>query len=279
LQDRIDFFYPGALFTSVSVTGSSCWLGCKHCKGHYLEGMIGIERPSDLMRLALDLEARGGRGFLLSGGCLPDGTIPLGPFLETLRKIKRITDLRVNVHAGILDHQMATRLVGTGADRISLDLVQDPAVLRGNIGPGVDVKDYESTLHNLLAAGGSIVPHFVVGMPHSSPEGERKVLELLVDKDVKATVILGFIPTPGTPSWTYPEPTSERMLDIIVEAVERLHHPIILGCMRSRRDRGLERRAIEAGVSGVAVPSSRTVSWADGMGMQVRIVQECCALY
>ena len=46
LRDRqsgreLRFYYPKPRFPSVSITGASCALRCKHCGGHYLAGMRG----------------------------------------------------------------------------------------------------------------------------------------------------------------------------------------------------------------------------------------------
>jgi len=235
--------------------------------------------PEDLLRIARGLQESGGNGFLLSGGCRSNGTIPLSPFLDALKEIKDTTDLKVNVHTGISDLEMARGLVNAGVDRLSVDIINEPTVLRACIGHGLGIEDYRITLDSLIDAGGRVVPHFCVGMPLSTPEGELEVLELLSGKDIQALVILGFIPTPGTPAAGYPAASSERILDLIEGAVEKLDCPVLLGCMRPRRDRQLEREALEVGVNGIAVPGPQTLKWAREMGMDVHLRWECCAIY
>ena len=81
---ELHFFIPGRDFPSVSVTGNSCRLTCRHCGGHYLEHMVDARDPQDLLKLARNLS---GRGFLLSGGCSDNGKVDLSRHLNVLRKI------------------------------------------------------------------------------------------------------------------------------------------------------------------------------------------------
>jgi len=280
LPDRIVFFHPGERFPPISVTGSRCWLRCEHCQGRYLEGMKGVEEPGDLTHLALELERKGANGFLLSGGCLPNGTVPLGRYLGALREIKERTSLELNIHTGLLDRDAARGLVGTGADRFSVDVVQDERVLSRVLNLDGRAKEYGRTLSNLEREGAEgVVPHICVGLPHASIEGERMALDLVSDHEISALVVIGFIPTQGTPMSGYPPPSPSRILRFIGEARDRLNCPILLGCMRPRMDRDLEMDAIEAGVNGVAVPSGSTVEWAKRQGIEIHSRELCCALY
>ena len=69
----IRFYRPGKGFPTFSVTGSRCSLCCDHCAGRYLKGMNAVASPDELLVEAEKLKRRGGKGFLLSGGCDEDG--------------------------------------------------------------------------------------------------------------------------------------------------------------------------------------------------------------
>lgn len=247
--------------------------------GHYLRGMHPVADPQALIDFAYGLEARGGKGFLLSGGCQADGTIPLSPYYHAIRTIKDTTDLEMNIHTGLLDERGASSLVETGADAFSVDVVQDVDVMRGLLGLQASPEAYATTLQGLEDAGARVVPHICAGLPLSSLEGERKAIELVSHHRPQALVVLGFIPTPGTPTGDHPPPHPSRILAVIERAREAMDCPVILGCMRDRGHRGLEIDCIRAGVDGIANPSRSTVEWVRGAGYLLQIEEKCCAIY
>ncbi len=63
--------------------------------------MVPVRTPEALLRTAHEIEDGGAVGFLLSGGCDPQGRILLGPFVEAISEIKRSTHLKVNLHTGL----------------------------------------------------------------------------------------------------------------------------------------------------------------------------------
>jgi uncharacterized radical SAM superfamily protein len=54
---------------------------------------------------------------------------------------------------------------------------------------------------------------------------------------------------------------------------------VIIGCMRPRGDWRLEVELLRAGVQAMAMPSARTVRWAEEEGVEVEWREECCALH
>ena len=103
-------------FPTVSVTGEGCALNYKHCGGILLETMHPAETPEALFELGLKLKRNGALGCLISGGCLPDGSVPLKRFIPVLARIKRELGLVVNVHTGIVDVATAEALKNAGVD-------------------------------------------------------------------------------------------------------------------------------------------------------------------
>ena len=65
-------------FPSISITGSACSLKCKHCGGKVLNTMIPAHTPEELINVCVSLKEKGALGCLISGGCLPDGSIHIG---------------------------------------------------------------------------------------------------------------------------------------------------------------------------------------------------------
>jgi uncharacterized radical SAM superfamily protein len=237
--------------------------------------MVPLSGPQDLEKAASKLNVEGGTGLLLSGGCDRRGRVPLAPYLEVVRNIKESTNLKVNVHTGLLDEEEALALISTGADAFSMDLLQDPDTIRNVLHIDGGPRDYERTL-KLLSSSGRLVPHVCVGL--QSEEGEAATLELLSRTKVSSLIVLGLIPSKGTPMASAPSDPA-RVVRFIREAVGRLDVPVLLGCMRPRSDRSVELGAIEAGAAGIVNPSAAAVEMAKAKGLKIVEREECCAVH
>ncbi|MBL7167309.1 radical SAM protein [Candidatus Bathyarchaeota archaeon] len=275
------FYYPQPSFPAVSVTGGGCALNCKHCGGHYLEGMADVSTPEKLKQFCVGLEARGGAGLLVSGGSTLEGRVPLRPFLPTLEWVKENTDLIVNLHTGMLDMDEAEEIAATGVDIVSVDVVGSDETLKEVYGLDASVEDYGDTLKYLEEAGvPTVAPHVCVGLHFGELRGELRSLDIIGHIDPEVIVFLGLIPTPGTEMADVPPPEIDDVIEIIAAAVERFPRAAVsLGCMRSRQDKEeMERRAIEAGASRIAVASRSTLEWARERGYAVKVIDGCCTI-
>ncbi|HUS78825.1 MAG TPA: radical SAM protein [Patescibacteria group bacterium] len=275
------FYYPYPRFPSVSVTGANCGLNCKHCGGHYLGHMPNVDTPEKLREFSLKLEASEGTGLLVSGGSTPDGKVPLDGFISTLRWIKENTSLIVNLHTGLLSWEQAEELASTGADIASVDVIGSPDTIRDVYGLDATVDDYSETLHALVDAGvPQVAPHICVGLDFGRTKGELRALELCAEIEPEVIVLLGLIPTSGTPMADVTPPSMDDIVKIASEA--RRISPsseVSLGCMRSRTDKAeLEWMAIESGVSRVALPARATVAKAKELGYTVKTINGCCTI-
>jgi len=271
-------YYPSGRFPAVSVTGSQCQLGCAHCEGHYLEGMLSAQTPDQLRALAGELEDRKCLGFLLSGGCDRTASVPLGRFAAAIADIKRDTGLKVSVHPGLLGGREAADLVGAGVDIFCIDVVQDPKVIRDVLGLEVRPDAYEDALDALFKAGAKhVVPHICVGLNGEERSGERAAVETVSKYPISSLALLSFIPTAGTRMGRSPIVSDDHLLDIVGHAVDMVDCPVTLGCMRPRGNPDLEMRCCEAGISGIAVPSPVTVRRLEGLGFKVEKKDVCCA--
>ena len=271
-------YYPSRRFPAVSVTGSQCQLGCAHCEGHYLEGMLAAQTPDQLRVLAGELEGRGCLGFLLSGGCDRSASVPLGRFAPAIAEIKRDTGLKVSVHPGLLGVREAADLVNAGVDIFCIDVVQDPKVIRDVLALEVRPDAYEDALASLFTAGAKhVVPHICVGLNGKERSGERAAVEMVSRYPISSLALLSFIPTAGTRMGQAPIVSDDHLLDIVGHAVDSVDCPVNLGCMRPRGNPDLELGCCEAGISGIAVPSPVTVRRLESLGVKVEKKEICCA--
>jgi len=278
---EIRLYNPKPRFPSVSVTGASCDLRCKHCGGHYLAGMQGVDTPSKLKEFCVKHEANGGVGVLVSGGSDPQGRVPLGRFYGALSWIKENTGLIVNVHTGLLDSGQAEELASTGVDIVSADVVGSDETIKRVYGLDAKVEDYAATLWALKEAQvRNIVPHICVGLDFGEIRGEARAIKLASDIEPEIVVILGLIPTKDTAMEAVDPPSGEDLAKVV--AVSRLMSPdtsIAIGCMRSRIDKErAEILAIRAGADRLVLPTSSTVKAAIAEGFTIKHFDCCCAV-
>ena len=281
LGREIRFYNPKPRFPSVSVTGASCALRCKHCGGHYLAGMQGVDTPSKLKEFCVKHEANGGVGVLVSGGSDIYGRVPLGRFYRALSWIKENTGLIVNVHTGLLDSGQAEELASTGVDIVSADVVGSDETIKRVYGLDARVEDYAETLWALKEAQvRNIVPHICVGLDFGEIRGEARAIKLASDIEPEIIVILGLIPTKDTAMEAVDPPSGEDLAKVV--AVSRLMCPdtsIAIGCMRSRIDKErAEILAIRAGADRLVLPTSSTVEAAIAEGFTIKRFDCCCAV-
>ncbi len=276
----IECFYPGPSFPSLSVTGTTCALDCRHCSRRYLSGMVPVTTPDDLRSVAEALVERGAKGFLLSGGLDSAGRVPLSDHIDAIREIKSTTDLLINAHIGLASKEVVASLVDAGVDAFSVDVYGSDATISEVLGLSARVEDYLGVVRDLKDAGAhNVAPHICVGIHGGRVKGETAALERLRESEPEEIVIISLIPTRGTPYEGVPAPGGDDILGVIRAA--RALHPdarLLLGCMRSKRDRSWEAEAVEAGIDGIVLPSERTVKELTDKGYSIRKRSVCCAL-
>lgn len=280
VQSVLDCYYPGRGFPSVSVTGRSCSLRCRHCAGRYLEGMVPATEPDELLSFASSLSEAGGKGFLLSGGSDVDGRVRLERFVPAIKRIKSSTQLKVNAHVGLAPRESLRELVEAGVDSFSVDLYGDDETVREVLGIGASSEEYFSVVRDLMDLGaGTVAPHVCVGVKGGEMSGEMAALRRLGPISPSTLVIISFIPTRGTDYESRRPPSGEDVVSFVKAARSSLPRTrIVLGCMRSRRDRSWELDAVLAGLDGIALPSEETVRAAAAKGITIRRKDTCCAL-
>ena len=262
-------YYPGSYFPSVSVTGERCDQMCEHCRAVHLRAMIPVSNDDELSNLAHSIKDRGGTGYLLSGGCDPNGSVPVGMFAKSVKESS--SGLLVNVHAGFISKEEADELAGSGISCFSVDVHQDRGEMLTVLHLDRDPEDYSKLLDILISTGVKVVPHITVGFGYNDLNLSG---ELVASKGLKEVVLLSMMPTEGTM-------VEESVIseDAVMDAVGILKEKgldVILGCMRDRSLRTLERRCIEAGIMRLANPSLETLNWAEENGYSVEKRKVCC---
>lgn len=268
-------------FPTISVTGNSCALNCKHCGGKVLETMHPALSPEALFELGAKLKQGGAKGVLVSGGCLPDGSVPLDAFMPVLGRFKRELGLTVFVHTGIIKPQAALALKEAGVDAALIDVIGSQETVHKTFNLSVAVEDYVGSLKALEEAQLNVVPHVIVGLNGGELDGEYEALKTIAHiSKPSALVIIAFMPIRGTEMAQTPPP---KPIDIAkVAATARVMFPktpLVLGCMRPKGKLRSETDvlALKAGVDAVAFPSEEAVEYTKNRGNTTAFSSYCCA--
>jgi uncharacterized radical SAM superfamily protein len=267
-------------FPTVSVTGKGCALNCKHCGGKVLETMHPARTPEKLLKFGTKLKQNGALGCLVSGGCLPDGSVPLTRFIQVLEKIKHELGLTVFVHTGIINTATAEALANAGVDAALIDIIGSDETIKEIYNLNVTVEDYENSLRALHKARLNFVPHIIVGLHNGKLGGELHALKMIARYKPSALVIIAFTPIRGTAMAEVkpPQPTDIAK----VTATARLmfpEAPLALGCMRPKGNNRAETDilALKAGVNAVAFPSEEAIKYAENQGYETSFSSYCCS--
>jgi len=267
-------------FPTISVTGTACALNCKHCEGKVLKTMYPATTPEKLFALATKLKRQGTSGCLISGGCTPNGSVPLEPFIPTITKIKHELCLTVFVHTGIIDAATALTLKRAGVDAALIDVIGSDETIKkiGNL--NATAKDYAVSLNAMRTAGLTIVPHVIVGLHDGKLKGELDALKTIASADPSAIVVIAFMPIHGTAMAKIKPPQPADIAKVCATA--RLifpETPLVLGCVRPKGKNRSETDilALKAGVDGIAFPSEEAVEYAKQQGYAISFSSHCCA--
>lgn len=269
------------LFVPVSITGSSCELGCQHCRAQILKSMYATKTPKELFDLAFRLKGRKGSGLLVSGGADRRGLVPLSPFIPVLKEIKERLRLKVVVHIGLVNEEIAQGLGEVNIDAAMLDIIGSNKTIKRVCHLNATVEDYEESLRLLANNKVKISPHVVIGLDYGRIEGEKKALEIISQFEISSLVLVILNPLLNTPMENVKAPSPEKVREIFLFARQTFPQiPILLGCARpaGKYRMQVDKFAIDAGLNGIAYPSEGMVNYAMQQGLRPLFSGDCCAL-
>jgi uncharacterized radical SAM superfamily protein len=269
---QITFAYPVDT-ALVSVTGDRCALDCAHCGGHYLRHMQPLG----------EAQVEGASSVLISGGCDPQGRVPVLDALEQMAALrgKEPPVRKLNWHVGLIDEPTAAAIAAAlvpGVDVISFDVVGDRRTIQECYGLDATPALYETT-YRVLRRYARVVPHITVGLRGGKLGHERPAMDMLARSGLDALVLIVFIPTPNTRYADCAPPAVKEVAGLLAEARQRFPDVLLqLGCMRPRRAyrARLDPLAVRAGVNVLVSPSREGRAEAQRLGLQAVQTRECC---
>jgi len=267
-------------FPSISITGSSCALKCKHCNGKVLDTMVPALTPEELFDVCAKLKNNGAVGCLISGGCLPDGSVPIDEFVDAIAKIKKKLGLTVVVHTGVIDFSTAKNLKEAGVDAALIDIIGSDETIREVYRLDVSVEDYDRSLRAFHKSGIPFVPHVLVGLHYGELKGELEALKTISRYSPSAVITIAFMPIRGTPMEKVIPPEPEDIARILVSARLLMPKtPLVLGCMRPKGEHRIntDMLAVRAGVNGIAFPVEEAIQLAESMNLETSFSSLCCS--
>ena len=267
-------------FPSISITGSSCALKCRHCNGKMLGAMVPTMTPDALFKLCTKLKKNGAAGCLISGGCLPDGSVPLDGFVDAIVKIKNELSLTVVVHTGVIDFSTAEQLKAAGVDAALIDIIGSDETIREIYNIDVGIADYERSLQALHDSGLSFVPHILVGLHYGELKGELEALKIISKYSPSAVITIAFTPIRGTPMENANPPKPEDIAKILVVAKLLMSTtPLVLGCMRPKGEhrKRTDMFAVRTGVDAITFPAMEAIQLAESLKLETSFSPLCCS--
>jgi len=274
----LTLYQPGKDFLSVSVTGTSCALDCAHCHGMFLKHMASATAPGKLFELAREMDANGGIGMLVSGGCDSEGKVPLDGFHDVLAQIGDETDLITNLHTGMVDSDDISSIKKAGVDIVSIDVCGSPEAMKNVYGLAADPWDHEALMSRLEDAEINYIPHITVGLDAGKPSGEMLAIDMIACFNPRMVVFNALMRTPGHDSSRLED--ADYFSRVLEYASSVFSDDIIIGigCMRPR-DMALPFDLIKNGrIKAIAMPSKQLMSRLASEGIEFRQRNGCCAL-
>jgi uncharacterized radical SAM superfamily protein len=268
-------------FLPISVTGTACALQCDHCKTHVLEGMVTLQKDTDLFATAQRLQASGTEGILVSGGSNRTGGVPLLPHVSAMRRVRDELGMRVIVHSGVVSPRLAEGLVEAGVDGVMLDIIGADETIREVYHLDLTADDFERSLSLLAERGLRIIPHIVLGLHYARLVGEWRALDMIRRYPVSTLILVVLTPLVGTPMGHLKPPPLEDVVEFFATARQAMPDTKVnLGCGRpmGKMKQEMDRAAIDHGLNGIAYPADGAIEYARERGLEPALYEYCCSL-
>jgi hypothetical protein len=221
---------------------------------------------------------RGGIGFLLSGGCTDAGSIPLtGDVFDQIERLTAETDLKINLHTGLVDREIARRIRDSGVGKVSFDVIGNDQTIKDVLHLDKRVSDYKRSYGIMNEYGIDIVPHILVGFHYGVEGGEEAAIDIVDEFKPEKVVMITLIPTPGTAMKDISGPEDDLIMKVGTRMREALKGELIIGCMRPRGRFDVEIELLDIGFKGIVNPSKRVLDRINERGWETRTFNYCCA--
>ena len=293
--DEITFYGPGLKphstsefsgsmkeFVSISVTGNNCALNCEHCNTKMLDNMLDL--PSfggSLFDMAKNLEEKGAKGVLISGGSNTRNQVPLLQHIEDMKRIRKELGMVIRVHPGLPDEDTCKALAEVGIDGVMLDIIGDQETITDVYHLDASPSDYEDVLDRLGRYGIPAIPHIILGHYFGKMNGEWAALDMIKKYPLKTLVLVILLPLTGTGMERVVPPSIEEIGEFFETSRLSLPTtPILLGCARplGAMKIKIDQLAINAGLNGIAFPSEGIVGYAGEKGLKPSFINACCGV-
>jgi hypothetical protein len=242
--------------------------------------MIPATSPQTLVETCKKIKAKGAVGCLISGGCLPDGSVPIGGFVDAIAEAKKL-GLTIVVHTGLIKVDTANRLKKAGVDTVSIDILGSEETAKEVYHVNATTKDYRQSLLALKSSGIPFTPHVLVGLHFGELRGELDALRMIAEFQPSALILIVFFPIRGTRMENVKPPSPKTVANVLVEARSIMPRvPIVLGCARPKGKlrSDVDVLAVEAGVNAIAFPTVEAIKAADNFRLDVTFSNLCCSL-
>ncbi len=242
--------------------------------------MIPAKTPKDLINVCKDLKLKGSLGCLISGGSLPDGSLPLEDFTDAIGKIKKEIGLKLVVHTGLANGSIIRKLKDARIDAALIDIIGSNETIKEICKLEKTVDDFDQSMKFLSENQVTFVPHLIVGLHYGKLKGEFESVKIISKYDPASIVVIAFMPIKGTEMERTEPPTPEDIAKMI--AFTRINNPkvpIVLGCVRplGKHRKKTDELAIKAGVNGMAYPAEEAVDMAESMDLEITFSSICCS--
>lgn len=246
-----------------------------------LETMIPAQTPQKLIEVCSNLKKVGALGCLISGGCLPNGAVPIARFIDAIAEIKRKIGLTIVIHTGLIDFETVKKLKEAKVDAVLIDIIGSNETIREIYRlHNASTNDYEKTLEALKKAEIPLVPHVLIGLHYGAIKGEFKALKMIKKYDPSALIFIVFFPIKGTEMEHVKPPPPSSVINVLVKARLMMPNvPIALGCARPKGKHRVitDLLAVEAGVNAIAFPSVESIRRAKELGLKINFSRFCCS--
>ncbi len=243
--------------------------------------MISADTPSRLIEAGRRIKSQGAQGCLISGGCLPDGTVPFRKFLPAIRTLKEELNLRIVLHTGIIDAQIAADLIESNVDVVSMDVIGSNETIKEIYRLEIGVEEYENSLRLLTSAGIRVTPHILIGLHYGKLKGEFNAVDMVSKYELSSLIFIVFTPFKKTVMENVKPPPPMEVAKVLCYARTRLPSTFqSLGCVRPLRSHRIETDllAIRSGINGIAFPTKEALAFAKENNLKTAIYPSCCSL-